>query len=106
MDGAIAGWLSFSEFIPRCAYHITSELSVYVHTDFWRRGVGARLLGAALERAPSLGFITLLGLIFAHNAASLRLFEKFGFARWGHLPRVAQLDGVERDLVIVGRHLA
>ena len=44
----------------------------------------------------------LLGFIFAHNEPSLRLFEKLGFARWGCLPRVAELDGVERDLVIVG----
>ena len=28
-----------------------------------------------------------------------------GFERWGLLPRVAELDGIERDLVIVGRRL-
>ena len=33
------------------------------------------------------------------------LFEKFGFYRWGLLPGVAELDGVERDLIIVGRAL-
>jgi phosphinothricin acetyltransferase len=31
------------------------------------------------------------------------LFEKFGFERWGELPKVARLDGVERDVIIVGR---
>ncbi len=46
---------------------------------------------------------TLLGFVFAHNEPSLRLLEAFGFERWGLLPRVAELDGVERDLVIVGR---
>jgi phosphinothricin acetyltransferase len=40
-----------------------------------------------------------------HNAASLQLFERLGFERWGALPRVARLDGVARDIVIVGRHL-
>ena len=64
--------------------------------------VGYRL-GRAVERAPALDLRTLVGLIFGHNAASLRLFESFGFERWAHLPRVAELDGVERDLVIVGR---
>ncbi|MEP6686317.1 MAG: N-acetyltransferase, partial [Verrucomicrobiota bacterium] len=54
---------------------------------------------------PRLGLKTLLGFIFAHNDASLRLFEKFGFHRWGVLPRVAELDGVERDLIIVGCHV-
>ena len=49
---------------------------------------------------------TLLGFIFGHNVASLRLFERFGFTTWGTLRRVASLDGVERDLVIVGLRVA
>ena len=43
--------------------------------------------------------------IFAHNRPSLALFEAQGSERWGRLPRVAVLDGIERDLVIVGRRL-
>ncbi len=106
IDERVAGWLSFSVFIPRSAYRITAELSVYVHDDFRRRGVGAELLGAAVKRAPDFGLTNLLGLIFAHNEPSLRLFAKFGFTRWGLLPRVARLDDVERDLAILGRSLA
>ena len=58
-----------------------------------------------MAEAPSLHIDTLLGFIFGHNAPSLALFERHGFARWGVLPRVAVLDGLERDLVIVGRRL-
>jgi phosphinothricin acetyltransferase len=58
---------------------------------------------AALARAPALGLTTFVGLVFAHNLRSIALCEKFGFQRWGHLPRVAVLDGVERDLLILGR---
>jgi phosphinothricin acetyltransferase len=104
-EDRVAGWLTFSTFIRRSAYRITSELSVYVHDDFRQQGVGAHLLEAALRRAPELRLTTLLGLIFAHNEPSLHLFAKFGFTRWGTLPRVANLDGVERDLVILGRHV-
>jgi predicted O-methyltransferase YrrM len=46
----------------------------------------------------------MVGLIFGDNAASLRLFERLGFARWGLLPRVARVDDIERNLVIMGRH--
>lgn len=104
-DGRIAGWLSFSSFYGRPAYDRTAELSVYVHQDFRRRGLGAYLLREALSHAPSVGVDTLLGFIFGHTTASLALFERFGFMRWGELPRVAVLDGVERDLVIVGRRV-
>ncbi len=102
IDGAIAGWLSLQAFYGRPAYHATGEISVYVAPAHHRQGVGRRLLGEAIRRAPSLGLKTLLGFIFAHNEPSLRLFERFGFQRWGFLPRVADFDGGERDLVIVG----
>jgi len=48
---------------------------------------------------------TLLAFVFGHNEPSVRLFEAHGFTRWGHLPRVATLDGREADLLILGRRL-
>jgi len=105
VDGTIAGWLSCSSFLTRCAYRGTAEVSVYVHEKFRRRGVAAGLLTAMIERAPALDLTALIGLIFAHNEPSLQLFARFGFANWGYLPKVALLDGAERDLVIVGRDL-
>ncbi len=101
--GRIAAWLSFSNFYGRPAYGKTAELSVYVHEAQRKRGLGAYLLGEAIAHAPKLEADTLLGFIFGHNAPSLKLFERFGFSRWGELPKVAALDGIERDLVIVGR---
>jgi phosphinothricin acetyltransferase len=67
--------------------------------------VGGYLLEQALAHASSLGVDTVLGFVFAHNIPSLALFGKFGFARWGELPGVALLDGVERDLAILGRRV-
>ncbi|EGF31593.1 putative phosphinothricin N-acetyltransferase [Oxalobacteraceae bacterium IMCC9480] len=48
---------------------------------------------------------TLLGFIFGHNVASLALFDRFGFARWAEMPGVATLDGIERDLIILGKRV-
>ena len=97
----IDGWLSFQPFYGRPAYRATAELSVYVAADRQRLGVGRTLLAHAIERSPALGLKTLLGFIFGHNDASLALFERFGFVRCGELARVAELDGIERDVVIV-----
>jgi L-amino acid N-acyltransferase YncA len=104
-QGQIAGWLSFSSFYGRPAYNKTAELSLYVHEAFRRQGLGTYLLTHAMSGATALKVDTLLGFIFGHNEPSLRLFERFGFTRWGELPRVAALDGVERDVVIVGRRV-
>ncbi len=105
IDGRIAAWLSFSSFYGRPAYDCTAELSVYVAASFRRRGVGNFLLSEALVAVPALNIKNLLGFIFGHNEPSLALFERHGFSRWGLLPRVAELDGISRDLVIVGRRI-
>jgi L-amino acid N-acyltransferase YncA len=104
-DNRVIGWLDFKKFLPRCAYRGTAEISVYVDEKFRRRGVARRLLEEAIARAPSLGINVMVGLIFAHNEPSLKLFERLGFERWGLLPRIAQLDGLKRDLTIMGRHI-
>ena len=104
-DGAVAGWLTFKEFIPRCAYHGTAEVSVYVDEKFRRRGIARKLLEEAIARAGSLEINAMVGLIFAHNQPSLKLFEQLRFERWGLLPRIARLDNIERDLTIMGRHV-
>jgi phosphinothricin acetyltransferase len=103
-EGRVAGWLSCKPFLPRYAYRGTVELSVYVDEGFRRRGVARQLLQHAIARAPLLGISAMVGLIFADNTASLQLFEHLGFARWGLLPRVARVDDIDRNLVIVGRH--
>lgn len=103
--GKIAGWLTLKSFLPRCAYRGTAEVSVYVDEKFRRRGIARTLITEAINRAPSLGINAIVGLIFAHNEPSLKLFEQLGFEKWGHLPRIARLDENERDLTILGRHV-
>ena len=105
IDDVIAGWLSLHSFLTRCAYRGTVEVSVYIHEKFRRCGVARTLLEHAIKEAPRLEVTAMTGLILGHNAASLALFATLGFERWGVLPRVTRLDGVTRDIVIVGRHL-
>ena len=104
-DRQIAGWLTLKPFLPRGAYRGADEVSVYVEEKFRRRGVARALLEEAIARAPSLKIHAIVGLIFAHNHPSLKLFEQLGFEKWGLLPRIARLDKNERDLTIMGRHV-
>jgi L-amino acid N-acyltransferase YncA len=104
-SGVIVGWLSFQSFYGRPAYAATAEVSVYVSGSVQRGGIGRALLTRAIDNAPSLGLASLVAFVFGHNEPSLALFERHGFDRWGHLPRVARLDGVERDLLILGRRV-
>ena len=101
----VLGWLSLRSFYGRPAYAETVEVGVYTHPAAQRRGVGRQLLDHAIELGPGLGISTLLAFTFAHNVPSVGLFKSAGFQTWGELPQVARLDGVARDLLILGRPL-
>ncbi|MDQ2990412.1 MAG: N-acetyltransferase family protein, partial [Pseudomonadota bacterium] len=105
-EPAILGWMSYSNFYGRPAYSGTAELSIYIAEAARGKGIGRYCLEQAIAFAPSIDVHTLLGFIFGHNEASLSLFRKFGFEMWANLPRVANLDGIERDLVILGKRVA
>jgi len=101
-DDGIQAWLSFGSFYGRPAYAATAEISIYVAPGAQRRRLATQLMERALVCAGGLGVRTFLGFVFAHNDRSIALCDRFGFETWGRLPRVAVLDGVERDLLILG----
>lgn len=104
--GEIAGWLSLGDFYDgRPAYHATAEVGIYIAEQRRGEGLGRRLVEEAIDRAPELGIKTLTAGIFAHNEPSVALFEGFGFQTWARFPRVAELDGTERDLLVLGLRL-
>ena len=73
--------------------------------DRQRQGVGRMLLAEALARAPDWEVRTLLAFVFGHNEPSVRLLAEFGFTQWGLLPAVAEMDGREYDVLIMGRRV-
>jgi len=104
-EGEIGGWVSLQSFYGRPAYNGTAEVSIYLHQNFRGKGLGKKILNKVLEECPKFQIDTLLGFIFAHNEPSIRLFSSFGFEKWAHLPEVANLDGIKRDLVILGKKI-
>lgn len=103
---AVCAWASFDSIYPRAAYDGTVMVALYLAESHRGRGLGGWLLDELITRAPQHAVHTLTGYIFGHNEPSLRLFRRHGFTQWAHLPRVAVLDGVDRDLLILGRRVA
>lgn len=99
----IAGWISLTDFYGRVAYHKTVEVSIYIDQAYQGKHLGQKAIEQVEKQVKSLGVETVLAYIFGHNAPSLALFEKFGYKRWAHLPAVAEMDGVKRDLDILGK---
>ncbi|WP_245957343.1 GNAT family N-acetyltransferase [Chitinophaga flava] len=101
-EDQLIGWMSFQSFHSRPAYSGTVEISIYLAETARGKGFGKAILQHALDVAPKYGVHTIVGLIFAHNLPSLKLFTDKGFQEWAHMPDVAILDGVARSLKILG----
>jgi L-amino acid N-acyltransferase YncA len=106
MDGhEIIGWVSFQSFYGRPAYQGTAEISIYLQEKVRGKGLGKQVLEYAMRSCEKLKIKTLLAYIFAHNKTSISLFTKAGFTQWGYFAKIAVLDGVERDLAILGKRI-
>ncbi|MDZ4665212.1 MAG: GNAT family N-acetyltransferase [Bacteroidota bacterium] len=102
LEGNYAGWMSFNSFYGRPAYDITAEVSIYLEENSRGKGLGNMCVQKAIDESRPRGIKNLLGFIFGHNEPSLKLFYKFKFEKWAHFPKVANMDGEERDLIILG----
>jgi len=102
----MAGYFSFSPYRPRrMAMRYTAEISYFIDENYRGRGTGSALMEHAINKAPEYKFKTLIAILLAHNEASIRLLEKFGFREWGRMPGVADFNGKERDHLYYGIRL-
>lgn len=90
-------------FYVRAAYDHTAEISIYISPECRGKGLGRTLLAEALAMTRQLDVKTVVGFIFSHNQTSIRLFKSFGFQERGKLPDVAEMDGREFSLSVIGK---
>jgi phosphinothricin acetyltransferase len=103
VDDEVVGWIAASATSARACYAGVIEHSVYVATHARGRGVGRALLEAFVASAEAAGSWTIQAQMFPENEATMRLHERAGFRLVGRRERIAQLDGVWRDTVLLER---
>jgi phosphinothricin acetyltransferase len=101
LGGGVVGWIAVSPVSRRPAYRGVVEHSVYVDARTRGRGVGRALLDALVRAAPACGIWTIQTSIIDANEASLRLHEAAGFRLVGRRERIARLDGVWLDTLLL-----
>lgn len=104
-SGVVLGWTSLQTFYGRPAYEHTVEISIYLHPDCRGRGLGAVLLQETLARARELSIRAVMAVVFSHNIPSIKLFHRAGFTVWGEMPQIAEMDGQEYSVTILGIRL-
>jgi L-amino acid N-acyltransferase YncA/DNA-binding transcriptional ArsR family regulator len=108
VDGAreVVGWTGISAVSARDCYAGVGETSVYVAEAARGRGVGKTLLHRQVTEADAGGLWTLQTSVFPENRASLALHHAAGYQTLAVRSRIAQLDGVWRDTVLLERRRA
>lgn len=101
--GRVLGWVALTPASRRSCYRGVAEVSVYVAAGFSGGGIGTQLLESAIEESEDHGIWTLFASVFPENEATLRLHRGLGFRELGVRKRIARLDGVWRDTVILER---
>ena len=101
--GKIVGWTAISPVSSRACYAGVGETSVYVAEAARGAGVGKSLLLRQVVEADAGGLWTLQTSIFPENRASIALHHSAGYQTLGVRSRIAQLDGIWRDTVMLER---
>lgn len=97
---AVAGpWHSYE------GYSRTVEDSIYLCPAAQGKGLGARLLAALIEASRRAGDRTMIALIEAGNATSVRLHARYGFTTVGTVPQAGEKHGQILDLTLMSRCL-
>lgn len=82
----------------------SGRLGMYVHGDYWGRGIGSALMEAALDIADNWLDLKRVELsVFTHNEAAIHLYEKFGFEMEGRRRCFAFGDGRWQDDFVMSR---
>ncbi|TDJ69191.1 MAG: N-acetyltransferase family protein [Proteobacteria bacterium] len=103
-NGAIFGWSSLSAYRSgRMALRYTAEMSYYVDETQRRKGIASALIQYTIDQCSELKIKNLFSLLLERNMPSIRILEKFGFDKWGHMPDVAEVDGTTCGHLIYGR---
>jgi L-amino acid N-acyltransferase YncA len=105
VDGSptVVGWTAIGPVSSRECYAGVGESSVYVTESARGRGVGKALMFRQVTEADAAGLWTLQTSIFPENRASIALHQAAGYRTLAVRSRIARLDGVWRDTVLLER---
>lgn len=93
-DNEVAGYCSLSTYRFLDAYAQTAEISLYVHKDHRKQGIGSKLCKYVLEYAESRDDLhNVIAVITTDNEKSIKLFKSFGFEDGGTIPETGRKFG-------------
>jgi len=102
IENSFAGWVSLSPFRRPNGYNSTAELSVYIHPDYYGKGIGSTLMDYIEKFAKeTTNLHCIISVITANNKPSIALHKKHGYETVGILNEIAYKNGRYADVVMM-----
>ena len=98
IDGDVAGYAYAGPLRTRAAYQWSVEVTVYVHADYRRLGVGSAVYTSLFECLRLQGYMNAYGGIALPNPGSIGLHESMGFFHVGTYRNVGYKLGAWHDV--------
>jgi phosphinothricin acetyltransferase len=98
LDGEVAGYVYASPHHERAAYQWSANVSVYIHENQRRRGIGRALYRSLFELLRLQGIYNAYAGVTLPNPGSVGLHESLGFEPVGIYRRVGYKFGAWHDV--------
>jgi phosphinothricin acetyltransferase len=106
IDNIVIGFVYINPYRPgRVALKQTAEISYFIDKNYRGRGIGKQLIEFMKSQCSNLGIKTLVAIIIDNNEASIKLIEKCGYKKWGHLPNIVIFDNIEAGHLYYGKRI-
>jgi L-amino acid N-acyltransferase YncA len=89
-EGELLGYAYAGRFRERAAYSLATESTIYLRHGLEGNGLGGPLYAELVRRTFVRGYRHLVGAIALPNEPSVRLHERLGFVKAGHLFRIGR----------------
>jgi ribosomal protein S18 acetylase RimI-like enzyme len=101
-SGQIIGWCDIAAHPHEGMKHV-GRLGMGVRKDHRSRGIGRKLLQAAVQRSLSSSIERIELEVYASNQSAIHLYESSGFELEGRKVAARRLDGITDDILIYAR---
>lgn len=98
-NNQICGFCYIGQFRKKEAYDISAEITLYIKHDYTGKKIGIEVLEFMEKVAKEMGIKNLIGVITSENSSSLKLFERCGYFKCGHLKNIGIKFGRALDVV-------
>lgn len=102
-NNTVLGWIALLPVSSRACYKGVAEFSIYIAAGSRGKGTGNLLMEAMIKESEANCIWTLQSSTFENNTASIELQKKFGFRIIGFRERIAQLNNVWHNTVMLER---